>query len=514
MLGAVLRVAPALLPDSFVQKIVIDDSMYYLEVARNLAADGRSTFDGLSPANGYHPLWMAMLIPLGWLEPTTLVLRLVITATATLSVAAFVVLARTLRGLAGDPASLVGLSIWWLGPLAIGSSLSGTESAIATLMFAFALSLSLTSGDELSNRDAVLIGLACGLMLLARTDTFFAVGGIFVWLAVRLRTSRLSLRRLVIAVLAALIVTVPWLAWNLSRFGTVTQSSAYVVPVAHWERYRLNNGNADIASQIGHGLGTALDYISQVWPGQLIGSRNVLMALVALLAIGWIATRPWGYAANRVASLGLVTLAGATLLAAFHAGVRLFPRDYYFDWGRVALAVCVAGCLAGILAPGLIDRPSRQRTARAVVVLTLSTVMVWQGGSALRGIATPGLKWQPSMVEAAAWLDANLESDAKVLSFNAGYIGYFSDRTVINVDGAINTSAAKAILEDDLAAYLCETGAEWFVDFDPTARDAWSVRYGPDADRLVFEPVATIRAPGTDRFNGSELVISRFSCVP
>ncbi|HMI30346.1 MAG TPA: hypothetical protein VK527_01310, partial [Candidatus Limnocylindrales bacterium] len=35
-----------------------DDSFFYLQVARNIAAGHGSTFNTVSPTNGYHPLWM------------------------------------------------------------------------------------------------------------------------------------------------------------------------------------------------------------------------------------------------------------------------------------------------------------------------------------------------------------------------------------------------------------------------------------------------------------------------
>src|SRR5579883_1358590 len=38
-----------------------DDFFYYLQIARNFAEHGRSTFDGVTPTNGYHPLWMIVL---------------------------------------------------------------------------------------------------------------------------------------------------------------------------------------------------------------------------------------------------------------------------------------------------------------------------------------------------------------------------------------------------------------------------------------------------------------------
>lgn len=41
-----------------------DDFFYYLAIARNLAFQGRSTFDGTHLTNGYHPLWMVVVAAL------------------------------------------------------------------------------------------------------------------------------------------------------------------------------------------------------------------------------------------------------------------------------------------------------------------------------------------------------------------------------------------------------------------------------------------------------------------
>ena len=38
-----------------------DDFFYYAKAAHNLAFHGVSTFDGVHPTNGYHPLWMLVL---------------------------------------------------------------------------------------------------------------------------------------------------------------------------------------------------------------------------------------------------------------------------------------------------------------------------------------------------------------------------------------------------------------------------------------------------------------------
>jgi len=60
---------------------------------------------------------------------------------------------------------------------------------------------------------------------------------------------------------------------------------------------------------------------------------------------------------------------------------------------------------------------------------------------------------------AAQYLKENTEPDARVAAFNAGVIGYFSDRTVINLDGVVNSDAFDALQDHRLLAYVQGAGS-------------------------------------------------------
>jgi hypothetical protein len=53
-----------------------DDAYYYFRIARNVVNEGKLTFDGQSITNGFHPLWLVVLLPFFviWKDPI-LVLR-------------------------------------------------------------------------------------------------------------------------------------------------------------------------------------------------------------------------------------------------------------------------------------------------------------------------------------------------------------------------------------------------------------------------------------------------------
>ncbi|HMG55744.1 MAG TPA: hypothetical protein VK601_19730, partial [Kofleriaceae bacterium] len=44
--------------------IVCDDAFYYFQIARNAALGRGFTFDGLAATNGFHPLYMWLIVPI------------------------------------------------------------------------------------------------------------------------------------------------------------------------------------------------------------------------------------------------------------------------------------------------------------------------------------------------------------------------------------------------------------------------------------------------------------------
>src|SRR5579871_74863 len=48
-------------------QVTDEDGFYYFKIAQHVARGEGSTFDGLHPTNGYHPLWLLCLVPVYWL---------------------------------------------------------------------------------------------------------------------------------------------------------------------------------------------------------------------------------------------------------------------------------------------------------------------------------------------------------------------------------------------------------------------------------------------------------------
>src|SRR5947207_2756246 len=51
-------------PGLILTALMFDDGFYYAKIAQHVARGDGSTFDGIHPTSGYHPLWMLCLVPI------------------------------------------------------------------------------------------------------------------------------------------------------------------------------------------------------------------------------------------------------------------------------------------------------------------------------------------------------------------------------------------------------------------------------------------------------------------
>ncbi|SVD14806.1 uncharacterized protein METZ01_LOCUS367660, partial [marine metagenome] len=70
-------------------------------------------------------------------------------------------------------------------------------------------------------------------------------------------------------------------------------------------------------------------------------------------------------------------------------------------------------------------------------------------------------------IELSSWINSNIESDVVLGSYNAGTIGYYSNNSVINLDGLINGKEFYNILLDNsknIITYLKKYNCRYIVD--------------------------------------------------
>jgi hypothetical protein len=244
-------------------------------------------------------------------------------------------------------------------------------------------------------------------------------------------------------------------------------------------------------------LALALSYSGTPWP-----PLPFVLAVVALAVSDY----KKDFALRR--QLGQLNFMAAVLLALvlFHSSYRLYPRGWYF----VPVAFLSALYLGVLLASLRRAAPRRSTTiASAVVVLVIAGINVVGFGTRWRTGLYP---WQSEMLTAARWLGEHTDPSAKIGAFNAGIPAYWNpERTVINLDGVVNTDAFTAIRHRRLWAYIDHAQLTYVLDYQPywlASPAEFSNAYGPYLGVSLPEHVSLVATiPGT--LTASDIVIMK-----
>lgn len=210
---------------------VPDDAFYYFQTARNIVSGYGSTFDGIHKANGFHPLWMFLILPLAANALDSL--SFLKTALA-LSIAFNLLTALLLHALLPRITkrkwvSLAGTALYFLNPQAMLSSLDGLETSISSLAFIICLILILPKHPSEGGRSPAVLGILLGLLFIARTDNVFYLAALS-FAAILQTDRRFRFHDGLILALGVALLTWPWFLWNWLNFGSIMQTSADAIP--------------------------------------------------------------------------------------------------------------------------------------------------------------------------------------------------------------------------------------------------------------------------------------------
>lgn len=440
-----------------------DDGFYYLQIARNLADGAGSTVDGLHPTNGYHPLWLLSLIPIFILASSS---TQALWAVVGLQLAALAVSAgllyRLVRYTAGRWASVIAVMAWvWLSHRL---ALSGLEYAVhvtvllgAGCYYARHFTKATASGGE-----HLALGCLAALAFLSRLDAGLLVLTL-TWASTRRRSAaRVDIRRLTALIGPTVVAGLCYVTVNMWFFGAATPVSAAVKRA--WSQLALQQD--PVYQQAGWLVAKVVHWW---WP--LADDSGVRLTLVGGT---WIIGGLW-VARRRLHLDQLDTL--APLIVYSNLSYGLYALVYHGVWsqtpwyyavtpmlGAVLLAVVAdqAGRrVSGLTAThnGITRQPGRWLATAAVllgvVAIPAKTLLDLQ---ALRPAVGPA--FAPALTAIAA-----LPPNAILASWNSGTLSYRSERTVVNLDGLVNSWQYHLDGRRDLCGYWRRTGVTHVVDF-------------------------------------------------
>lgn len=250
-----------------------DDAFYYFQVARNISEGRGSSLDGINPSNGYHPLWMIVLIPVFSLARFDLFLplRLVVGLSVLMTLASGIILFRFLEKSIHPTLAMLTAVFWvFFPPLHRSITQLGMESAlnalcVVALIYLTARLLEKPLSQEVW-RDRLLIGVMAVFALFSRLDNVFLV--LTVGLVIVFRNERKFIF---------------WLCYLI--FGLITIYLAFFVRVG-FPRF-LTDFQSTLYAMIGFGLVFKLmiAFLAGLFDTEWRGIRKELRRVILVSAV-------------------------------------------------------------------------------------------------------------------------------------------------------------------------------------------------------------------------------------
>ena len=169
-----------------------DDAFYYFQAARNIAAGNGVTFDGLTRTNGFHPLWMAVCMPVFALARvnTLLPLRVLVVVLGLLNAGSGIVLYYLGKRYFAPVVAALLAFCWSLTPVIhTMTTKGGVEAGLnAFFILLFWERLSAFNDEQFPTQQGLRkifwLGVIATFTILSRLDNVFIVffGGTWLWL--------------------------------------------------------------------------------------------------------------------------------------------------------------------------------------------------------------------------------------------------------------------------------------------------------------------------------------------
>lgn len=475
--ATVLALVLAWLPvETTIGTFLYEDMFYYLTLAEHAVNGLGVSFDGTTATNGLHPLWMLLCLSLALQFDGDALVHAVLTVAALLHVAQGWVLWDLLRRHASRPIAFATAGFWLFNYRVLASNLCGLETPLATFAALVVLRLLVDARAQKHLGSGLTLGLALGAAIASRFDLLLLGVVALAWVALDPRLVP-SLRRRAATVLfagaVAALVLVPWFAWSLGQSGTLLPNSREAVGLIHDVHYNWRQPGsalAVLAQQLVDGAWWSAHTANLVgaWPLPMPGLTAPSPAYwvgVALLFLLLLSVLPLGsFYARREAStrLAIPFLAYAALHTAWYT-LFVEPEIRYL---MPALAAGFAG--TGLVAHAVLQT-NRTRWLRAAMIgtvallfvnATTSGILAWRIGHG----TTFTHRYHLLLLEAARHLEKNTAPETVVGAWNAGILGYYSGRTVVNLDGVVNDDALEALRDQQLMAYVRTRDIDLIVD--------------------------------------------------
>jgi hypothetical protein len=448
--------------------LTIDDTYYYLQTAWNTKLFGFPTFDGIHSTNGVQLLWFWLVVLIAVIMPSKTALLLATLATCFLLNALCYLIIWKLGEMLRRPMLSLGMaSLWALLSFGSNAYSIGLENSLHAFLFWCVVWQSITflirlRKDECPNW----LGLTVVLILnvWTRLDAALFSGILYIYCIVQVFISpslTVSTRQKIQSVAGFSILAVLGLVVQLVAFrlmgGTFLPVSALI---------KLSWG--------AWGPGAWRTFATLGTPPILHGLPVGSIGLGALIVTGIQLIRPRNQGQE---SMALRDVWYCLLVASFLQLIAISSVEANFIWYQSPFFIfwIITFSVIADKTRDVIVKKGFQTISWTVLASTWLLLIAISGIQFTRRLArnsaSAGHALYITRYNASLWMAENLATDAVCGSWNAGQLGFFSERTVINLDGLINDADYyNHVLQGSvsLVDYVYENEMDYIVDHNGT----------------------------------------------
>jgi hypothetical protein len=458
--------------------LIIDDTYYYLQTAWNTKTLGLVTFDGLHTTNGVQLLWFVIIFLLATLSKSKAILLFSTLAVSfLLNGLCYLIILKIGTILKQPVLTLVMASLWALQSLPFRIYSMGMENSLHALVFWCAIWQSVEFLIRVRNKERRpnFWGLTAVLILL-------------VWTRLDSAISSVLLYSFCVGMLAYSHRHNLGLFWQLYRnsivgstflagFGLIAQLTTFQL---------MGDSFLPVSALIktgGQSRGPSIEPMDKLVEAFLLGMPSIIqgrlpaLILVALgisgillVIMAKIAIRGHSDEMQAFLNLWSCLLVGEIL---YHVFISLSQVDYtpYFIWYRSPSFIFWINTgslivLFTFMHTRLANLPNNLlKWAPVGLSLVIYGVAIYMFARSMDFSS----KLYTVRYNAALWIAQNSDPDNVFASWNAGQLGFFSNRTFINLDGLINNvDYYERVLSGStpLTEYLFENKVDFVVDYD------------------------------------------------
>lgn len=451
--------------------ITPDDVSYYFKIAANVSEGKGFTFDCINPTNGFHPLWLYVLIPIYTIAAGSqeLLFRLPILLSLLLISLSAVMFYSVFKKFYSKKVALISGLIFFIFVLI--PAVNGLESALLVLMLSllFAYGFKAEVFTKSNHKKHFLYGLLLGSVLLARLDMFFLAIFIGLFCLVQIFLTKHNRKpewlRLISITGGTFLIIGPYFLYNYLNYrclmpisGALKTSFPKVSLSPDVLRsFNLSSGKINLAA-LSFAVIFAIYYLIKYLRSRAIKNKHPYFELSMMV-------------------LSLTALSHS-LHAAFFMKWAVQPWHFLPNFLFLALASSIPISYS----LEFLQNKRSDIWNQALYWIFTVTLLLFGTFRFVDHLKSQVPNWQTTTYDAAIWIKNNTPANAIFAMKDTGNFSFFSRRSVINLDGVVNNYAfQKSLKNQKLGEYLLENRVDYLVRHSV---NQWEKVLNGDYDKL------------------------------